>query len=266
MLWIGGIVLLVVAAGLLVATFSEKRRFALLATTERSTAAELNAMAAAVAAEIGAGSFHQIAEVAGTTRCQQPLTSELTSTPCVHYQMSVTREYEETYYETDDKNQRVRRERRGSETVAENRRSCSFEVEDATGRVTVDPRDAKIIPEKVCDRFDSGDPHTPKLEIGSWKLDLSALTVREGRRTLGFRYEERIVPIDRAIFVLGEASDRSGQLVIGKPARKGATFLVSTKSEEALLADARSNARWLLTGTIVAALAGAVLVLVGLLR
>ena len=129
---------------------------------ETSTAAELRSMAQTVAGEIGAGSFNQMVEVKGVIRCEQPLQSELTRAPCVHYQMKVTREYEETHWETDANNNRVRRDRRGSETVAENTRSCTFEVEDSTGRVSVDPTGAKMISERVCDRFERESPRAAR--------------------------------------------------------------------------------------------------------
>ena len=265
MLWIIGLVFILAAAGLLIAAGVQKKRFTLLASTETSTAADLSSMAGAVAEEIGAGSFHQIAEVAGTSRCSDPLVSELTGTPCVYYDMRVVREYQETYWDTDGNQNRVQRSRRGSDTVAQNNRSCLFEVEDATGRVTVDPSEAKVVAEKACDRFEPGEPRGPTLSLGRWRFDLGGLAVVGGRRTVGYRYQEKIVPVDRRIYVLGEASDRSGHVVIGKPTAKGAPFLVSTKSEEALIKSARTAARWLVVGTAVAALAGAVMVVLGVL-
>ena len=69
-------------------------------------------------------------------------------------------------------------------------------------------------------------------------------------------------------FVLGEATDAAGQLVIRKPGKsvKGGAFIVSTRSEEQLTESAGKAARWLLVGTVVSAVAGTVLVVLGFFR
>jgi hypothetical protein len=258
--WIFGTVLLALAIGLAIGASFQKKRHLLMATTETSTAAELTSMAQAVAGDIGAGSFHQLAEVKGTIRCDQPLTSELSQVPCVYYSMKVTREYEETTWETDSNQNRTQRVRRGSESVARNTRSCPFEVEDGTGRVQVDPTGASVIAEKACDRFEPGEMVSPSQSFFERALQLGTAG---GRRTLGYRKEEDIIPLGRPIYVIGEASDTSGRIVIRKPAR--GTFLVSTRSEEQLTHAARRTSRWLMIGTLVSAAAGVGLLLGGLL-
>ena len=267
MFWlIGAGLLSVVAVGLLVAARTQRRRCDLLQTTETSAAADLNALAQSVAGEIGAGSFRQIAEVKGVVRCQQPLVSELARVPCVFYAMKVTREYEETYWETDSRGNRDRRHRRESEVMAENTRHCLFEVEDASGRMAVNPSGAKVTAEQVIDRFDKGEPGSRKLAVGSWQFALDTLAIADDQRTIGYRYQERVVPVDRPVFVLGEASDATGTLTIGAPAAKNPPFLVSTRSEEELTRSAQKAARWLLAGAVASGLAGAALLMVRLLR
>jgi hypothetical protein len=261
---IAGTVLLLTAVGLLVGASLQKRKVLLLQGTETSSAAELKSLASAVGGEIGPGSFTQLAEVKGTIRCAQPLVAELTKVPCVYYSMQVTREYEETTWETDSDGHKVSRQRRGSEVVAENTRSCPFEVEDATGRVQVEPTGASITAEKVCDRFEPGDPDAVSVSVGGIAVQLPAL--HAGRRTVGYRYEERVIPLGKPLYVLGEATDSAGQLVIRKPVKRGGNFLVSVKSEEELTHAATSAATWLTAGTVVTALAGTVLLVVGLSR
>ena len=234
--------------------------------TETTSAAELAAMARSVGGEIGVGAFNQITEVKGTLRCQQPLTSELSRIPCAYYTMKVTREYEEISWRTDANGKRESQTRRGSEVVAENSRLCRFEVEDATGRVAVDATGAKFELEKACDRFEPGDPGGASLKMGRWQLDLGLLVLGPGRRTVGYRYEEWLLPVDRPIFVLGEASDAQGELVIRKPGAKGTSFLVSTRSEESLIQSADKAARWLVVGTTVSGVAGLVMMILYLVR
>ena len=266
MFWIFGLVFLLLAAGLSIAALFQKKRLDLMTATETATAAELRSLAESVAGEIGRGSFNQLVEVKGQVGGENPLVSELTRTPCVYYSMQVSREYEETYYETDSNRNQVRRQRRARETVAQNTRSCPFEVEDATGRVGVDPTGAKIIAEKLLDRFEPGEPRSGSVSLGPFSLDLGSL-VGGGRRTIGYRYEESVIPVGKPVYVVGEATDTpTGQIVIRKPTRptKGGGFLVSTKSEEQLTQSAQRTAKWLLVGSAVSAAAGVVMVALGL--
>jgi hypothetical protein len=123
-----------------------------------STAADLSALADSVAREIGAGSFNQVTEVKGAIECDAPLTGELSLVPCVHYAMSVRREWEETAWKTDSQGRRTEETRKGSDTVASNTRSVRFRVKDATGAVDVDPSAGKIDGEKAVSQFQPGEP------------------------------------------------------------------------------------------------------------
>ena len=222
-------------------------------------------LAESVAKDIGAGSFAEVAEVKGTVRCDAPLTSELANAQCVYYSMHVTREYEETYWDTDSKGNRVQKHRRGSETVSQNTRSCPFDVEDATGKVAVDPSGASLTGEKVYDKFEPGEPGSPAVSIGRWRFDLSSVRLGAGRRTLGYKYEETIIPVGRPIYVLGEASDAGGKLAVRKPTKKGTSFIVSMKSEEELTRSAEGSNKGLTIGAAIAAAAGVVVAVLDLL-
>jgi hypothetical protein len=266
MLWILGVVLVLIGVGLYFGAASQRRKLGLMQATQTSNAADLKSLAQSVAKDIGAGSFAEVAEVKGTIRCDNPLVSELTNTPCIFYNTHVSREYEETYWDTDSKGNRVQRTRRGSDTVSQNTRTCAFDVEDATGRIPVDPTGASITGEKVYDRFEPGEPSNTNISIGRFRLNLSSLTLGAGRRTLGYKYEEWLVPLGRAIYVLGEASDSAGGLVIRKPTKKGTTFIVSTKSEEELTKSAAGTSTGLTVGAAIAAAAGIVIAVLSLLR
>ncbi|MEM8963329.1 MAG: E3 ubiquitin ligase family protein, partial [Acidobacteriota bacterium] len=184
-------------------------------------------------------------EIRGTIRAEQPLISELAQQPCVYYAMRVTREYEETYWDTDDRGNRVRRTRRGSQVMAENRRHIPFEVEDATGSVRVDPSGADMVAEPVLSEFRQ--EQGQHLQMGQFRLPVAYGGA--GTRTLGYRYQEEIIPLGREIYVLGEASDAEGRLSVGRPS-DGSTFLVSMKGEAQLLDELTKKIKMLKIGAI----------------
>ncbi len=234
---IAGIVAAVIGAILLIVRTGQVKKGALIAGTETSRVGELQETAKGVAQEIGAGSFNQFVEIKGTIVCDTPLTSELAKLPCVHYSMTVTREWEETYWDKDSEGRSVQRTRRGSDIVASNSRSTVFYVDDGSGRIRVNPEGAELIKEKAFSQFQPGEAQGSTLRIGSLTFNIGniALSLGGGRRTLGYRYEEHIIPVGKPVYILGEASDAGGELTLIKPAEKGKKFLISVKSEEELM-------------------------------
>ena len=138
-----GIGLIAVAIALFVGYSLQSKKLFQIKSTETTQINELKDISSAVAKDIGAGSFNQITEVKGKAVCDNPLISELAKTKCVYYSMSVTREYEETYWDTDTNGNRVQRTRRGTDSVAHNTRSTPFYIQDATGKIKVKRNNAE---------------------------------------------------------------------------------------------------------------------------
>lgn len=259
-----GIVLFIVGAFLVWNYFKQKKRMEAISGVETSTAASLQELCQSVAGEIGKGSFEEVAEVKGVIECEQPIESEIGKQSCVHYSMRVTREWEEDYYERDQQSGRdVKKTRKGSDTVSSNIRSVPFKVRDDTGTILVNPNDANIDGEQIVDRFE---PQTAisggTISFGNFSFSLGGIASGGGRRTLGYRFKESILPLNRNVYVLGSASDSSGELMIQKPREKGKQFLISLKSEEELLASSQSGMKWSLYGAIACFVVGVILVIV----
>ncbi len=262
-----GALLLLVAVVLVFSSARRKQKLGEMAATETASAEEVASLAKAVAAEIGAGSFARKVEAKGVIECERPLVSELAGIPCVRYAMRVTREWEETYWEKDDKGQNQRKTRRGSETVASNTRTVRFHVRDATGLIAVDPEGASFVDEQVFSRFESGERRGARMRFGQFDFAPDTFAaLAGGRTTLGYRFEERAVTVGKQVYVLGEAVDRDGDLRIAKPSGKGESFIVSLKSEEQLSAGAASAVKGMRMGAAIAAAAAAASVVYGLLK
>ncbi len=227
-----------------------------------STAAELAEMAASIKQELGTGGFRQQTEVKGVIKCDQPLTGELSKQACVYYSMSVSERYEETYYERDAQGNQVRRTRTGSTTVASNSQRVPFHVQDDTGKVLVNPNDASIDAVKVISKYEPGSRQT--ISFGSFRFNISGGS--SDRRILGYEFEESIVPLDRRVYVLGEASDSSGELMVQKPEDKKKPFIVSLKSEEELTRSVEGKIKGFMIGAIVCIALGAAAIAYGIVN
>jgi hypothetical protein len=234
-----------------------------LRSTSVSAARELLELARSVAAEIGSGGFQQYASVAGKTQCASPLTSELAQKECVYYSMSVEERYEESYTETDSNGRTQQKTRTSSTTVSNNTRSVPFEVNDDTGAVAVDATHAKIKALKAVDKYEPYQSGALSLSFGGFSFNLSG---SGSRRILGYHYSESIIPVGESVYVIGEASDKSGSLVIGQPQEKGKPFIVNCGTKDQVVKSKTTNIMVMMVIGALLLVAGAVLTVVGLVR
>jgi hypothetical protein len=224
-------------------------------STQTSTAKDISDLCQSVKEGIGSsGGFSQLTEVKGVVKCNTPLSGELSKQPCVYYAMNVSERYEETYYEKDSKGNSVRRTRTGSASVASNSQSVHFEVEDATGRITVNPNGADIDTVQVVSKYEPSMQGRNSVSFGSFSFNVGRST--GDRKILGYEFSESIIPLDRRVYVIGEASDSSGELMIRQPAEKGKPFIITLKSEEELTKEKESNIKALMAGAIISLIAG----------
>lgn len=252
---------------LLIVRTTQVKKGVLIAGTETSRAGELQETAKSVAQEIGAGSFNQFVKIKGTIVCDTPLTSELAKLPCVYYSMTITREWEETYWDKDSEGKSVQRTRRGSDIMASNSRSTIFYIDDGSGRIRVNPNGAEFIKEKAFSQFQPGEVQGSTLRIGSLSFTIGniPMSVGSGRRTLGYHYEEHIIPVGKPVYIMGEASDAGGELTVIKPTGKGKKFLISVKTEEELLKSISTAKLVLLIIACLLLAGGAVLIILSFL-
>lgn len=248
-------VLTAIGIGLLFARRSKKDKLLELKFTQTATAKELHDLCNSVAAELGnAGGFSQMTEVKGIIECDAPLTSELAKHPCVYYAMTVEERYEETVTEKDSQGREVRRTRTATSTVASNTQRTEFKVRDQTGTMTIDPTHADMDGVQILSKYEPA-PSKGGFSFGSFALNASE------RKVLGYQLTETTIPLNRRTYVIGEATDRSGRLLIQKPADKEKPFIVTLKSEEELTRSTESTIKGLAIGAIACfVIAAAVLV------
>jgi E3 ubiquitin ligase len=213
---------------------------------KRNDAALMQATETTPAGDVAALPPGTQVEVKGTLRCAEPVTGHLSQQPCAHFVASVEREY--TYYKYENgKRRRVR----GSETVERHSSCCAFEVVDESGAILVRPDEATVEGVVAVQRYEpyKGD------DGGSFAAAaLNALTRNE--QTHGFRYVESHLPIGAPVYILGV----TGEGAIGTKPKRGQSFIISTKSEEARAAELAKGAKWML-GLGVGGLSGALLCL-----
>lgn len=82
------------------------------------------------------------------------------------------------------------------------------------------------------------------------------------QRTLSYRYTESILPVDASIYVLGTLQE-NGEIGNPPPENEEQRFVISYRSEEALVENLSKNALWLSLGAIGAFILGVLSLLIG---
>jgi hypothetical protein len=187
-----------------------------------------------LASEVSASAPGTLVEVKGTLRCEEPLTSEMAEKTCAYYHTQVVRVYEVTDRDSDGDARTSRR----SEVVASNERFAPFVVEDESGAVGVRGEGAEVDALEVMNRFERETGGAGTITLGGVTVNLGG-----GARTVGYRYEEKILPVDSPVYVLGAAQE-DGQVGVPSEEGEGERFLMSYRSEEQLEKKYKRDALW----------------------
>jgi len=195
-----------------------------------------------------AGGFKHFAKVNGLAKCDNPLTGELSGQACVYYEMQVLERYEGTFEEKDSEGNTQHVKRIARDTLANNSQAINFDVEDLTGRITVNPGGAKVDPIEVMNKFENYVGSRNSISIGRFSMDIGRS--RSDHRILGYEFTEKIIPPEHRVLVVGEVTDRSGELMIQRPLESGTPFIITLKSEEELINELESEIKIMLITAI----------------
>lgn len=248
---IGGVILLVIGVGLIVWHVMARRKAGELKVAKAARVANLLDLAAQMASEIGDGGLTEFVELTGKPQAE-PLISPLGERPCLHYRMTVTHKYEEEHTTRDSEGRERRETRTGSEVMSSESDTRDFVLDDGSGQIAVRLAGADFdgLVESV-DRFEPAMSSGGSLRMGRWSFSVGSLG--RGRRTLGYQYQEHVLPFGVPLTVIGQASDAASALSLG---RGGLRFIVSTRSRAEIIGSAEKVAKFTAAGSGVCVLAG----------
>lgn len=270
---IAGIVLLVIGIALAFLSRRSSGRATLMKATETSRIGDLVALVGEIRADLpgsdGTG-FTQFVELKGQLVCEQPIVGELSGQAAAVVDTRVERMVE-TRHEVRDSQGNVRTQwRKETETVSQNRREAPMFLDDGSGRVRVHTAGAKMSLDKVIDRFEppaaveQGGAGQLTVGVGTFRMAIGGLLGSGGRRTVGYRFEEKLLPLGRPLYALGELADTADGLILRKPEDKSRPFLMSLKSEDEVVRSTEKSAIWLRAGAAALGLGGVALVVADL--
>jgi hypothetical protein len=193
----------------------------LLAMADAPTVSVAEAIERARRVRSGAAVFGDAVEVVGSVECDAPLRAPYSERLCLAYDYSVSEEHEQRVGG-------VRGLSRGREIEtnafsSQGQRVPRFYVRDATGRIAVETAGAAIDMLETVARYEE-------------------YTGVGGREREIWR-EERALPIDGHVYVLGYLGDLGGEPALMRhPLHKGRRFIISHRDERALGSATRRRA------------------------
>ncbi|MGD1842097.1 MAG: E3 ubiquitin ligase family protein [Thermonemataceae bacterium] len=210
-----------------------------------------------ITASLGEGNYAETVELKGVAQAIQPLKAPHSGKEAVYYKAQIIRKYEYRAEEKDSNGQIRHVDRQSTEVVFSDEQQMLFSLEDGSGLpISIDISGAKKYTQKTIDKFVTKLPEEAHSFVKVAKGDT---------KTLGYTYKEEIIPIDIRLYVLGEASDRKGELTVAKPTNTQQTFIVSVKSEEELIGSLEGGAKNLLIGFIIVGVLGLISLIWGVI-
>lgn len=193
------------------------------------------------------GVFIGMVELNGHAIAEQPLTSYLAESECVHFSWSVEEHWEKTvresYTDSNGKTQWRTRTESGWETVASGGESIPFLLQDDHGQILVHPPGADL--QSACIFSETSSPNDP---LYFAKGPASAIAHSTHRR----RFTESAITNGAAVYVIGQARERTDIVAPEIAHSKDASlFVISVRGEAGVRSTLGWSARgWFLAGLI----------------
>jgi len=268
-MWIVGVVMIIGGGALLWASKKSERKARTMEAAKTTTIADIQKIVQEIRDQLegGATGYTDYVELKGISRCAQPLTGEFSGEPAAIVHKKVERQIETREESRDSEGNTTTSWRKSTDVLQDHEEEAEFTLEDESGAARVIPRGAELHLIERVDRFElpSAVEQQGNLSWGSFSLSMSSFN-NNNRRTLGYRFIERALPVDHDLYILGEVADTDDGLVLQKPTDKneGKPFIVSARSEAELIASAESSAKSQKIGGVAAIILGIAVLIYGL--
>ena len=195
------------------------------------------------------GVFIGMVELNGHAIAEQPLTSYLAESECVHFSWAIEEHWEksirESYTDSNGKTQWRTRTESGWETVASGSESIPFLLQDDHGQILVHPAGADLQSASIF-----SETSTPNDPLYFAKGPASAISHSTHRR----RFTESAITNGAPVYVIGQARERNDMVAAEIAASKDASlFIISVRGEDGVRSSLGWSARgWFFGGLLLA--------------
>jgi hypothetical protein len=250
---IGGILIL---AGILVSVIIPirlKNKNIEIQFMQTTTLAELKRILTDNAAA-GLEGYRHYVEIKGSSDSDMPQKAPFSEKQVAYYDADLFQVYEESVTYTDGKGNHHQKMQRSESLISNQKSSQNVALKDSqTGDklyIDVSQPGIQLEPLKTLDRFE------PSGNMNKYGFFQNFQFGNMGARTLGFRMVEKTIPLGQMLYAIGEAWLEGTRILMSTPRDKKNPFIVSTRSEEAIVQGNKTGANAALVIGIILAVAG----------
>ena len=271
-MWALGVIIIGAGGWLIWSSKKSEQKAKTMEAAKTTTVEEIQKLVQEIREQLNGGvsGYTEYVELKGLSRCEQPLTGEFSKEPAAIIRTKVERQIETRRERRDDDGNIRTSWHKSTDVLQKHEEEAEFFIEDSTGRARVISEGSELHLIERVNRFEppgSVERQQGNISWGNFSMSLSSYRGND-RRTLGYKFEEKALPVDHQLYVLGEIRDTEGGLVIQKPSdnNKGKPFIVSARSEAELVASAESSAKTQKFGGIAAIVIGLVVLVYGIME
>ena len=218
--------------------------------------------------------YREFVELKGTATTYEQVRTPYTNKPVAYYVAETVQVSETTEERRDSEGNRRMSTTKHEDKLSDEESSADLVLKDANGGEIIIETNGLSNKMDLIKSYDHMDMTDPYANTGMDMLNIRRRYRRYnapsyngvGYRILGYKKIEKIIPLNSALYVLGEAYMMAGKLYIGPPKDSKKPFIVTTKSEEQMLEKTQSSQRSSLIGGIACGVIGLILIVVGIVR
>ena len=214
--------------------------------------------------------YREMVELKGTTFCENPPTAPFSKKKVAFYVAETYKVSEETFREKDSNGNERMRTVKHEDKLSEEESGENLILRDNNGDsviIETNGVSGKLDLQKTLDRFQNESQYrndfymNPNRRFREFNVNGGA-----GYRLLGYKQVEKTFPLNAPLYALGEVYMNCGQLFLGPPRDSSKPFIVTTKSEEELVKNRKNSALINLLVGIAGFVAGAVFIVMAIVK
>jgi len=235
-----GAILILIGVSLFFGSKKQASKSLAISSTDETSPRNLAENYESMSNSYGKGSFKLYSKLYGVAHTNQPIISEYSKKECAYVYVEIEREFERLDTKIDSNGTKTEKWVKKTELVLDREQVAEdFAIKRDDWSIRLNHRDAEI------DAIESYSVFEKEAYQNEIDFSFAGISFKNTptNKTIGFYHVEKSIPVGQSLFVVGNANDDSGELIISKSTEKNKPFIISTKSESEVTADYSSSSK-----------------------
>ncbi|MFK8044180.1 MAG: GIDE domain-containing protein [Crocinitomicaceae bacterium] len=260
---IGGAIFVLIGVSLFFGSKKQASKSLAISATDETSPRNLFENYESLSNSYGKGSFKLYSKLYGKAHSENPIISEYSKKECAYVYVEIEREFEQLETKTESNGAKTQKWVKKTEVVLDREQVADdFSIKKDEWSVKLNHRDAEIDAIESYSVFEK-EAYQNQIDFSFAGISFKNTSTN---KTIGFYHVEKSIPVGQSLFVVGNANDDTGELIISKSTEKNKPYIISTKNESEVTADYSSSSRSKKNWGYGLLMAGVVLFVIGILK